>query len=150
MQSKNFFATAAFKCTCGHTAVFYSFKQYADIVKADCSICEVKNTVLFSEIIVYYWSEEEQYFFPVVTEIAPAHAGCKAHHGKNQLYWTELIIGHGECDGMMQFVEQAEGKETKRFEKFAIEESKPKAPEMWYHTNDSTYMCLSKFDFKAN
>jgi|GEM_PF-2672615 len=141
---------AIYKCTCGHTEVFYTFRQCADIVKADCSICDIKDTELFSEIIVYHWSEEEQYFFPVVTEIEPAHVGCKAHHGKDQLPWTELIVRHGECNGMMHFVAKVTGPESERFQKFAIEESKPNAPEMWYHTDDSTYMCLSKFDFKAN
>ena len=152
MNNKIFFEAAIFACTCcGHKDEFLSIKEWAELVKGEGKDCGKSDVALFEPFLLHIYNEDENYIFPVVPDILQPKSFCTDHHGKDKLHWTEFVINCRYCDEYtMQFVEYTEGMYREAYEKFAIEESKLCAPDLWYDCKDGDRIMTSQFDFRAN
>ncbi len=149
MSDKIFFEVAIYACTCcGLKEEFISLKQWMKKVKGECNECGKSDVELFEADMLYLYDLEENFFFPATPM---PKSICKDHHGIDKMHWTEGLIFCTHCDGfLMQFVEYTNGLYPEAYERFAIEESKLCAPDLWYDCKDGDRIITSEFDFRAN
>ncbi len=152
-MSKNvFFQVAIYACTCcGRKEEFVSLKQWMKKERGKCNECGKSDVEIFEADLLYFYDPEENYLFPATPDVPKSKTGCKEHHGADKMHWTEGLIFCTHCDGfLMQFVEYTDGLYPEAYKKFAIEESKLRAPDVLYNCKDGKQIYTSEFDFRAN
>jgi hypothetical protein len=152
MSGSIFFETALFACKCcGYKNEFLSTKEWATELKGVCTGCKKSDVILFKPNLLFYYDVEENYIFPVVPDTIHTRSFCKDHYEKDRMHWTNFVICCSNCnDYLMYFVEYTNGFYPDAYEKFAIEQSKLRAPDLKYDCKNGRTIYTTEFDFTAN